>query len=531
MTASTMMMLAGSAHTSTSTGTRGTVAARRSFLGPAPSAPAAGARATPRALAPALVCSGSSGRGSGRRGERATKLSAVEAGKPAAPAIDYPTVASTVGNTPLVRLQRLPGKDNSNVILCKLEGNNPAGSVKDRPALNMFAQAEADGRIRPGDTIIEATSGNTGIALAMVAAIKGYKLILIMPSNMSEERKSAMAAYGAKLIDVPPGQMEMARDLATQMQAEGKGIVLDQFANPNNPAAHYGSTGPELWRETEGTITHFVSSMGTTGTIMGTSRYLKEMNPEVQIVGLQPADGAQIAGIRRWSPEYLPSIYEDPRVDRKMDIYQGEAEEAMRALARTEGIFCGVSSGGAVSAALRLSEEVEGATICAIICDRGDRYLSTGLFGSDQQIMYPTTPAGLKQSLRRALGLRTLVIFNSDFASPGEDGEDVPDAEGAPWCPDCRKVLPVVERLVAETEGAVVLLRCDVGMRPLWKDPAHPLRTDPELAVTCIPTLMWWDHDAEAPGERLGPELEAAEGEAEVEALVRPFLALGVAKH
>jgi cysteine synthase B len=293
---------------------------------------------------------------------------------------DYPTIEACIGNTPLVRLQRLPGI-TSNTILAKLEGNNPAGSVKDRPALSMIARAEERGDIMPGDTLIEATSGNTGIALAMAAAIRGYRLILIMPSHMSDERKQAMSAYGAQLLEVSQEQgMEAARDLALQMQAQGKGRVLDQFANPDNPRAHMEGTGPEIWQQTEGTITHFVSSMGTTGTIMGCSTYLKQQNRAIQIIGLQPLEGSSIPGIRRWPEAYLPKIYEAPRVDRVMDISQRESEVTMRRLAREEGIFCGVSSGGAIAGALRLSGEVENAVIVAIICDRGDRYLSTGVF-------------------------------------------------------------------------------------------------------------------------------------------------------
>jgi cysteine synthase B len=290
---------------------------------------------------------------------------------------EFPTIADCIGNTPLVRLQRLPG-NTSNTLLVKLEGNNPAGSVKDRPALSMINRAEQRGDIKPGDILIEATSGNTGIALAMAAAIKGYQMILIMPDNSTEERKAAMTAYGAELILVD--NMEVARDLALSMQAEGKGKVLDQFANGDNPEAHYRSTGPEIWQQTGGRITHFISSMGTTGTIMGTSRYLKEQNPAVEIIGLQPQDGSSIPGIRRWPQEYLPSIYDASRVDRVLDITQAEAEEMMRRMAREEGIFCGVSSGGAVAAMLRLAQEVENAVMVAIICDRGDRYLSSGLF-------------------------------------------------------------------------------------------------------------------------------------------------------
>jgi cysteine synthase B len=294
--------------------------------------------------------------------------------------MDFPTIEAFVGNTPLVRLQRLPGETN-NRILVKLEGNNPAGSVKDRPALSMISRAELRGDIKPGDTLIEATSGNTGIALAMVAAIKGYRMILIMPDNSTAERKASMAAYGAELILVSKESgMEGARDLALKMQAEGKGKVLDQFGNADNPLAHYTTTGPEIWQQTGGTITHFVSSMGTTGTIMGTSRYLKEKNPEIQIIGLQPAEGAQIPGIRRWPEAYLPKIYERDRVDGIVSMPQPLAEQTMRDLARKEGIFCGVSSGGSVAAALELSQQVENAVIVAIICDRGDRYLSSGLF-------------------------------------------------------------------------------------------------------------------------------------------------------
>lgn len=296
--------------------------------------------------------------------------------------MDFPTIEAFVGNTPLVRLQRLPG-ETSNTLLVKLEGNNPAGSVKDRPALSMIREAELRGDIKPGDTLIEATSGNTGIALAMVAAIKGYRMILIMPDNMTEERKAAMTAYGAELILVSrEASMEGARDLALRMQAEGKGKVLDQFGNGDNPLAHYQTTGPEIWQQTGGTITHFVSSMGTTGTIMGTSRYLKERNPNIRIVGLQPEEGSQIPGIRRWPQAYLPRIYDASRVDEIISMPQAEAEETMRALARQEGIFCGVSSGGAVAAALRLNKQLENAVIVAIICDRGDRYLSSGVFNS-----------------------------------------------------------------------------------------------------------------------------------------------------
>jgi len=290
------------------------------------------------------------------------------------------TLEDFVGNTPLVRLQRLPGK-TSNIILAKLEGNNPAGSVKDRPALSMIKHAEARGEIHPGDTLIEATSGNTGIALAMAAAMKGYRMILVMPENQSVERRSAMKAFGAELLLVSKeAGMEGARDLADRMGREGKGRVLNQFSNPDNPLAHYQGTGPEIWRDTDGKVTHFVSSMGTTGTIMGTSRFLKERNRSIQIVGVQPSEGSQIPGIRAWPEEYLPKIFDRSRVDQIMEVSQSDAEDMTRKLAREEGIFCGVSSGGATLAALRLSAQVQNATIVTIICDRGDRYLSTAVF-------------------------------------------------------------------------------------------------------------------------------------------------------
>jgi S-sulfo-L-cysteine synthase (O-acetyl-L-serine-dependent) len=292
----------------------------------------------------------------------------------------FPTLEQFVGNTPLVRLQRLAAGLPS-MVLAKLEGNNPAGSVKDRPALNMILQAEARGEIRPGDTLIEATSGNTGIALAMVAAIKGYRMILIMPENMSAERRAAMKAFGAEIVLVTREQsMEGARDLAQQMEREGRGKVLDQFANPDNPDSHYRGTGPEIWRDTAGAVTHFVSSMGTTGTVMGTSRYLKEQNPAVIVVGVQPTEGSSIPGIRRWPEAYLPSIFDASLVDRTLDVSQQEAESTMRRLAAEEGIFAGVSSGGAVAAALKVAAEVRDGLVVAIVCDRGDRYISTGVY-------------------------------------------------------------------------------------------------------------------------------------------------------
>jgi cysteine synthase B len=292
----------------------------------------------------------------------------------------YKTLDHFVGNTPLVQLQRMAGK-TSNTILLKLEGNNPAGSVKDRPAYSMISRAEARGDIKPGDTLIEATSGNTGIALAMVAAMRGYKMILVMPENQSIERRQSMTAYGAELILTPKdGSMELARDVAMKLQAEGEGVVLDQFANSDNPLAHYETTGPEIWRDTNGKVTHFVASMGTTGTIMGVSRYLKEQNPAIQIIGVQPEEGSQIPGIRKWPEAYLPKIYDAKRVDTLRYVNQAQAENTTRQLAAKEGIFAGISSGGGLYTALKLSQEVENAVIVTIVCDRGDRYLSTGVF-------------------------------------------------------------------------------------------------------------------------------------------------------
>jgi cysteine synthase B len=292
----------------------------------------------------------------------------------------YKTIADYIGNTPLVKLQRIPG-NTTNTILVKLEGNNPAGSVKDRPALSMIQHAQQRGDIQPGDTLIEATSGNTGIALAMAAAIMGYHMILVMPEHQSVERIQAMKAYGATLVLTPKeGGMEAARDTADRMRNEGQGKILDQFANPDNPLAHYQGTGPEIWRDTGGKITHFVSSMGTTGTIMGNSRFLKEQNPDIQIIGVQPQDGAQIPGIRKWPQQYLPSICDFSRIDRIMEVSQINAEDMTRRLAKEEGIFAGISSGGALHAAIQLSKELENAVIVSIVCDRGDRYLSTGVF-------------------------------------------------------------------------------------------------------------------------------------------------------
>ena len=460
----------------------------------------------------------------GRRPHRRGVRSAADGAD--APTPVYPTIEGTVGNTPLVRLQRLQGSRTTNTVLLKLEGNNPAGSVKDRPALSMIRAAEERGHIKPGDTLIEATSGNTGIALAMAAAIRGYRIILIMPDNMSEERRQAMSAYGAELLGVPAGKMEMARDLAQQMQAEGKGIVLDQFSNQDNPAAHSGpgGTGEELWRDTGGRITHFVSSMGTTGTIMGTGRFLKSKNPDVQIIGLQPAEGAQIAGIRRWPKEYLPSIFDASGVDRTMDITQEEAEDTMRALACVEGVFAGVSSGGSVSAALRLSEELgddAGATICAIVCDRGDRYLSTGCYSPALSRPRPAGVSDFWPAVRRLAGRGDVyVLFTA--------GADAERADGASWCPDCRRANGAIESVVRGT--GKVLLVVDVGQRPEWKSPDHPLRLDPDVELTCVPTLAKWDGFAGPGGmrvsDRLGAEFDGLDP-AECAHLVSAF----VAKH
>ena len=294
--------------------------------------------------------------------------------------MNYSTLEQFVGNTPLVRLKRIPG-DTSNILLAKLEGNNPAGSVKDRPALSMIVRAEQRGDIKPGDTLIEATSGNTGIALAMAAAMRGYRMILVMPENQSVERRQTMKAFGAELVLTPrEGSMELARDTAEKLRDEGRGIILDQFANPDNPLAHYQGTAPEIWRDTGGSITHFVSSMGTTGTIMGCARFFKEKNPAIRIIGAQPEEGAQIPGIRKWPEAYLPKIYDPKRVDSLEYVSQADAEQMTRRLAREEGIFCGISSGGALAVAMRISQQVKNATIVFIVCDRGDRYLSTGVF-------------------------------------------------------------------------------------------------------------------------------------------------------
>lgn len=296
----------------------------------------------------------------------------------------YLTIEDTIGNTPLVQLKHIPGEDaahRNNIILGKLEGNNPAGSVKDRPALSMIKHAEERGEIKPGDTLIEATSGNTGIALAMTASMRGYKMVLVMPENLSEERRQSMAAYGAKIVLTPKtGGMEYARDLAEQMQKEGKGVILDQFGNPDNPRAHYEGTGPEIWRDTDGRVTHFVSAMGTTGTIMGVSRFLREKNPAIRIIGAQPEEGSQIPGIRKWPEAYMPKIYDKSGVDQLEYVSQAAAEQMARRMAMEEGIFCGISAAGACEVALRVSQNVENATIVFIVCDRGDRYLSTGIF-------------------------------------------------------------------------------------------------------------------------------------------------------
>lgn len=446
----------------------------------------------------------------------------------------FPTLEDFVGRTPLVRLQRLGPAEGGSAVLCKLEGNNPAGSVKDRPALHMIARAEAAGRISPGDTLIEATSGNTGIALAMAAAIRGYRMVLIMPENMSEERRASMAAFGAELVLVPRGSMETARDLAKAMEAAGEGTVLDQFGNGDNPEAHFAATGPELWEQTGGRITHFVSSMGTTGTIMGVSRYLKGRNPDVQIVGLQPAEGAAIPGIRRWPPEYLPSIYEDARVDLKLDISQKEAEDTTRALAREEGIFCGVSSGGAVAGALRVAAGTRDAVIACIVCDRGDRYLSTGVFDAPAELPFwggerrgsllggdgAAGQSGGRVADCNALGFRTALpaVLNEHrralvFFSGGP-------AREPSWCPDCRRVAPLVEEAAAA--AGALLLHVDVGDRAAWKDPEHPLRTAPDVQLACVPTLMWARRDGGL-GPALGPEIEKCESAAELRAALLQF--------
>jgi len=425
-----------------------------------------------------------------------------------------------VGETPLVRLQRMVPSDCGSVVLCKLEGDNPAGSVKDRAALSMIKRAEAAGRIKPGDTLIEATSGNTGIALAAISAIKGYKLKLIMPENMSLERRTSMAVYGAELTLVSTGAMEEARDLAQAMQARGEGIVLDQFGNPDNPQAHYETTGPELMRQTDGAITHFVASMGTTGTAMGTSRYFKEFKPEVQIVGLQPAAGAQIPGIRRWPKEYLPGIFDESRLDRVIDITQQEADETARQLAIQEGLFAGVSSGGSVSAALKIAQEGPGRVVVCIVCDRGDRYLSTGVFAPPPPQHHSCSSANLDS---------TLEAYR----------QTLPDQDGplfvlftAPWCPDCATALPVIDGLFATELVNGNLLRCIVSKtREEWKDDGHPLRSDSRWGeprssqgLAAVPTLAFLG-SANSPLQR-PITLSKLEGlqEAEIRSKVTDFL-------
>ncbi|KXS20460.1 cysteine synthase B [Gonapodya prolifera JEL478] len=452
---------------------------------------------------------------------------------PSSPELRFPTIESTVGNTPLVRLQRLIpppalrpdgtfGDPSSNIVLAKLEGNNPAGSVKDRPALSMINEAERKGLIKPGDNLIEATSGNTGIALAMAAAIKGYKLTLIMPSNQSQERRSAMAAYGAKFIDAPPGAMEIARDMAADMAKRGLGVVLDQFANTDNPLAHIRTTGPEIWDQTGGRVTHFVSSMGTTGTAMGTGQYLKGRNPDIQIVGLQPTEGSSIAGIRRWQPEYLPKIFDRARLDDVVDIDQREAEEMMRAMARTEGIFAGISSGGAISAALRVSAMSRNAVIVCIVCDRGDRYLSTGLFAPEAGTEDPH-PVPLDQFPSAAARLMAYpgphyILFS---ASPDPSRED-----GLEWCPDVRRAVPSIRQLVRERGGTLLEVR--VGQRSEWKDQRHPLRQPGwGIEVKGVPALVRWRAARSGNdrwGRSIGKELEGLASEEEARRVAERFL-------
>ncbi|KAI9027752.1 tryptophan synthase beta subunit-like PLP-dependent enzyme [Hyaloraphidium curvatum] len=427
----------------------------------------------------------------------------------------FETIEQTVGRTPLVKLQRLlpPNRgSHKNVVLAKLEGNNPAGSVKDRPALSMITHAERRGVIKPGDNIIEATSGNTGIALAMAAAIKGYKLTLIMPSNMSSERRAAMLAYGASYISVPPGAMEAARDLAQQLAREGKGVVLDQFSNLDNPEAHYRTTGPELWEQTGGRITHFVASMGTTGTAMGVSRFLKEKNPDIKIYGLQPAEGATIPGIRRWGEAYMPKVFDRHRVDGIIDIEQWEAEEMMRAMARTEGIFAGTSSGGSISAALRLSHSLPDgppAVIAAIVCDRGDRYLSTGMFDESASKDDPKPVswkywAGAASRLIAYPGPRFVAFLG---ATPPLKDAGAPESErdGQWWDRKSRLVADAARKLVREHGGTLLEVR--LGSESEWKQGVladgqlveHPLIADPGAQLRdsagkpLLPVLCRWE--------------------------------------
>ena len=440
-----------------------------------------------------------------------------------------PPTPVSAGNTPLISLQRL-NPNPRNTVLLKLEGNNPAGSVKDRPALSMIKRAEESGRLSPGQTLIEATSGNTGIALAMAAAIRGYPLKLIMPSNMTEERKASMAAYGAQLIEVGAGAMEEARDLALAMQERGEGVVLDQFANTDNPRAHVEGTGPELWEQTGGRLTHFVSSMGTTGTIMGVSEALSPKG--VRIVGLQPKDG-NIPGIRRWPEEYLPKIFDRSRVDEVIDITQRESQECMRALARCEGVLAGVSSGGAVSAALRVSAAVDDAVIAVIVCDRGDRYLSSGLLSAEAGADDPA-PVGVAEHLSALALLGTAHPGpHYVYVSSGRYPDDHPEHPNEPWCGDCRRSLPAARAAVVETGGTLLVV--EAGTREEWKgNDAHPLRqplregcTFGLASVQGLPTLLRWGASPTGGGAELarcGPELEAAETEADAARIVGEFI-------
>jgi len=443
--------------------------------------------------------------GSGSRAQASKACAAVQGGSKTAQRADS-GLRDLVGNTPVVRLMRLPGRHSSSEVYAKLEGSNPASSVKDRPALSMIEGAERRGEIVPGHTtLLEATSGNTGIALAMAAAAKGYALKLVMPENQSEERKQTMAAYGAELVLVDAGNMEQARDVAFQLQREGSGTVLNQFGNSDNPAAHYHGTAPEIAQVMDGQLTHFVATLGTTGTVTGCGTWFKENMPDVNVVGVLPDEqSGSIPGIRNWPPEYQPTITREDMIDRKMLVTQRESEEMARALARIEGIFAGTSSGGSISAAIRLAAEVDNASIVAIVCDRGDRYLSTGLFStSHSRVPAQTNVREFFGAAARLTGLPKPLVYFRGF-----------------WCPDCQRCDGAIKR-AAERRGASLLV-CDVGEREDWKSEEHPFRRHRLLQLQCLPTLAEWDEGAI--GECLSMSLERSQSEEEAEVMVEQWL-------
>lgn len=435
-----------------------------------------------------------------------TVFNSMDRGHPQGKVAEEEGVAELVGDTPLVKLKRLPGNHTSSRVYAKLEGDNPGSSIKDRAAISMINGAEKRGEIKIGDTIIEATSGNTGIALAMAASSKGYHIVLIMPENQSEERKQTMAAFGAQLVLVDAGSMEKARDLALQMESEGKGKVLNQFGNPDNPRAHYYGTAPEVASQTHNEVTHFVCTMGTTGTVTGSGSWFREHMPSVNVIGVLPDEtqGGSIPGIRNWPPEYQPTITRHDVIDQKLKVTQRESEETARAMARVEGIFAGTSSGGSISAALRLAAEIDNATIVAIVCDRGDRYLSTGLFSTTHShVPSEASPRDFWSAAARLTGLPTPLIY----------------FRGS-WCPDCQRCDGPIKR-AADSAGASLLV-CDVGERIEWKAKEHPFRQHKLLQLECLPTLAHWDNGAL--GSCLSSPLEKSKNEDEAEELITKWL-------